>query len=695
MLLVRWVGTEVRVFAYLQNGILVAAFFGLGLGCRNSRSPVRVWPAMLALGLLAFVIRDPLGVGVGEAVTRGLVALEDRAIWAANCVGPECSAGAYRAVVVAYSVIATLALLCAVAIVFQPVGQRLGRWMDAYPRPIAAYTANLLGSIAGVALFDAATLALTPPWVWLLAAGVGLAAFALHADDGTPLRVAAVLIALALPLVGLGSPRYPSVWSPYQKLTLLPFQGTPSTAGRALHCGEEIQVNNTSYQLMLNLDPTHMAAQPEVYPPGEIGVSHYLLPYKVLGPRERVLIVGAGAGNDAAAALRSGASQVRAVEIDPVIVEWGRARHPNKPYASERVTATIDDARAFFRRHEGRYDLVWFGLLDSHTNPSAYTNVRLDHFVYTRESFADVKRLLAPGGLIVLFFEAQTSWISDRLAGLLRDTFGTLPMAFEVRTSTHCLGYGGLLLLAGSEEALAGPRELAKGDDQIRGALLPVQEWSLKTPATTDDWPYLYLQAPGIPTYHVLMAFCCLALGLLLRRRLFAGGEALDLPMLLLGAGFMLLEVSGVSRAALLYGTTWTVNAYVVGAILAMSLLANAVAARVAYRPGDWPFAGLVAALCALALMPPGWLAALPGGLRVVLGGAFLTLPVFFSGLVFVRLWAAGLRRDLALGSNLLGALLGGVASMLSMAIGFRGLMFLTLAAYLAAFAALRRRAQP
>jgi len=31
----------------------------------------------------------------------------------------------------------------------------------------------------------------------------------------------------------------------------------------------------------------------------------------------------------------------------------------------------------------------------------------------------------------------------------------------------------------------------------------------------------------------------------------------------------MLLEVSGVSRAALLFGTTWVVNAYVVGAILA------------------------------------------------------------------------------------------------------------------------------
>src|SRR5262249_43103227 len=31
MLLVRWIGTEVRIFAYLPNGVLVAAFLGLGL----------------------------------------------------------------------------------------------------------------------------------------------------------------------------------------------------------------------------------------------------------------------------------------------------------------------------------------------------------------------------------------------------------------------------------------------------------------------------------------------------------------------------------------------------------------------------------------------------------------------------------------------------------------------------------------
>ena len=116
--------------------------------------------------------------------------------------------------------------------------------------------------------------------------------------------------------------------------------------------------------------------------------------------------------------------------------------------------------------------------------------------------------------------------------------------------------------------------------------------------------------------------------------------------MLLLGAGFMLLEVTGVSRAALLYGTTWKVNAYVVGAILSMVLLANlAAAAMRACRHG-------------LAVRRPRarhprhrprahrGLAALPLAVRIVAGGAFLALPVFFSGLVFVPEWAAAERSD-------------------------------------------------
>jgi spermidine synthase len=694
MLLVRWLGTEVRIFAYLQNAVLVTAFLGLGLGARNAREPVRFLTGAVALAAIAFAIRDPFRWGIAEAMTQGLVASEDSVVWNRTLRGQGVlDRPSLRLAVVSFALTATLALLYGVAMAFRPLGQWLGRWMDAHPRPIAAYTANIVGSVAGIAVFDAVTLARTPPWIWLAVAGGGLAALAPRADESGSRRVAAALLVLALPLAGLPLGPGQATWSPYQKLSLTPLRGKDAASGQLETCGEMIEVNNTGYQVMLDLDPARMAARPGLYPANEIRASHYVIPYELVGRRERVLIVGAGSGNDAAAALRAGARAVHAVEIDPVIVEWGRERHPNRPHGSERVSITVDDARAFFRRHRETYDLVWFGLLDAHTTPSAYTNVRLDHFVYTRESFADMKRLLAPGGVVVLLFDPETWWIADRLVALLTETFGHRPLATPVHSSTMCLGPGGLLLIAGTQDAIEPVRTRATGDARLAATLSGADAFPLTTDVTTDDWPYLYLQARSLPKYHLLVGAACLAIGISLRRRLFRSGEDVHLPMLLLGAGFMLVEVAGVSRAALLFGTTWTVNAYVVGAILGMVLLANAIASHTRVDPAGWPFLALIGSVAALGVVPTAWLAGLPAAVRIVVGGGFLALPVLFSGLIFVSLWARSERKDLAFGSNLLGSLVGGVASMSTMLIGFRALTFLTVAVYLAALLLIRRGA--
>jgi SAM-dependent methyltransferase len=690
MLLVRWVGTELRVFAYLQNGVLVAAFLGLGLGCRNARSPARLLPAVLALAAIALVIRDPYDWGLAEGITQGLMAFQDAVVWSKAQGAPL--PPYLRTALMTYAVLTSFLVLAAIAYVFRPLGQWLGAWMDADPRPIAAYSANILGSLAGIALFVAATVVGTSPFTWLLATGVGLALCATAARDGRIARAAAAALALAVPFLARHEPA-PTAWSPYQKLTRTPFVAGADDKGGDVTCGQIINVNNVGYQLVLDLDFERLSAlHPRLYPPADLRISHYRLPHELVGKRDDVLVVGAGAGNDVAAALRAGARSVHAVEIDPTIVALGRQLHPNQPYASPRVTVAIDDARAFFRAPTGPYDLIWFGLLDSHTTPSAYSNVRLDHFVYTRESLADMKALLKPTGVVVLFFEAQTSWIGERLARLMALTFGQEPLVFQVETPSFCLGWGGLLLVNGSPEAMTPLYARLESDPQLRARQIALGPLPKDVPITTDDWPYLYLRSPELPPYYVLVALASLVLAFLLRGQLFRPGESLDPTMLLLGMGFMLLEVVGVSRAALLFGTTWTVNAYVVGAIFAMILLANLVASRRDVASSAWPAVGLVASILALALVPASAFASLPLAVRVIVGGGFLALPVFFSGLVFVAAWARTERKDLSLGSNLLGSLLGGIASMLSLEIGFRALMFLTLAVYLGALLLVRRR---
>src|SRR4029077_15492265 len=131
----------------------------------------------------------------------------------------------------------------------------------------------------------------------------------------------------------------------------------------------------------------------------------YHFPYQILRtPPRQVLILGAGSGNDAAVALDHGATRVDAVEIDPVILDFGRRWHPDRPYGSPRVRTINNDARSFLNESKDRYDLIVFGALDSMTRLSALSNVRLDNFVYTRECMIAAGRLLAPNGGMVLYF---------------------------------------------------------------------------------------------------------------------------------------------------------------------------------------------------------------------------------------------------------------------------------------------------
>src|SRR6266404_3640250 len=56
LMLIRWIGTEIRIFAYLQNTVLVVCFMGLGLGCLTSHRPARLgamlWPLLVLVLLM-------------------------------------------------------------------------------------------------------------------------------------------------------------------------------------------------------------------------------------------------------------------------------------------------------------------------------------------------------------------------------------------------------------------------------------------------------------------------------------------------------------------------------------------------------------------------------------------------------------------------------------------------------------------
>lgn len=688
LLLIRWVTTEIRIFAYLQNTVLVTCFLGLGIGLFTARRPIRLGRSAFALAILAGLLSVPLIRDLMGGASELLSVLGDINIFYGVTDANPLLIPASVALGSALTLI-VMVLLCDT---FVPFGRLLGRLMDEHPRPILAYSLNVGGSLVGTWTFVVLSWLQLPPVLWFLALLGFLLPF-LGLGIKRPKRFVGALVT-AVALIGILGPdpsAVRTVWSPYQKLELLRPEGQLTVDQGDRGGNWEIQVNNVEYQAMLNLDPAVLARQPERHPAEEIGLSQYDIPFLLHPNPARVLIVGAGAGNDVAGALRHGVTHVTGVEIDPAIIRLGREFHPERPYSSSRVEVVIDDARSYFATADASYDLIVFGLLDSHTT-TVMTNARLDHYVYTVESLRRARSLLAEGGVLVLTFSTDRWFVGDRIAATLKEVFGQEPLTFQIPYGAR--GWGGIVYVTGDMATVR--RQLA-----VRARLsAQLESWqrehpvafTLGTPPTTDDWPYLYLRRPMIPPLFVLLAALMVLVLLYVRSEigLPSGMNPLawdrsNWHFFALGAGFLLLEVQNISKASVVLGSTWQVNAVIITAVLCMILVANLIVAAWPRLPTAPVLIGLLASPVLLFFFDLGRFAFMDYPEKAVLVGGYATLPMLFSGIVFVRSFAAAPRKDVALGANLLGALCGALLEALSFLTGVRSLLLLVGAFYLIA----------
>src|SRR5499427_6423921 len=60
MLMIRWVSSEIRIFAYFKNFVLVACFLGFGLGCYLCRRRVQLTALVAPLLLLTIILKAPI-----------------------------------------------------------------------------------------------------------------------------------------------------------------------------------------------------------------------------------------------------------------------------------------------------------------------------------------------------------------------------------------------------------------------------------------------------------------------------------------------------------------------------------------------------------------------------------------------------------------------------------------------------------
>jgi SAM-dependent methyltransferase len=670
LVLIRWLSACVRILAYYSNFVLISAFFGLGAGALLTRYRVRLHLFIVPAITLCIVIGLALGGFHHESPLNA-----DEYIWQGSPRGVSLSAESLGGAMATVSVwpILVVAYL-ATAFVFLIFGQWIGLLFKPLPS-LRAYSVEITGSILGILLFALLSWLQCSPVAWLV---VGFAPLFLIIERGKKsYGVAALCCIVALLLVGPYARQY--VWSPYYKIHFEPLDAvySPASGEAVSFTGKScytLTVNNDFHQMMMDLRPR--GERNEFL---DAWRDLYEAPYRDIDtlPEGSILIVGAGTGNDVSAALRRTTRDVHAVEIDPAIVDIGRRYHFEQPYQNPRVTAVVDDARSFFHTTPDRYALVVFGFLDSHRLLSSFSSVRLDNFVYTRESLEQVKRILEPGGKVYLTFASNRSWIHHRLVGLLDQVFGGETKIYSAETYVNGIVYANAKARApGEDRAAAVPgKAAARAVGQAPVVL------------ATDDWPFLYLREPTIPAHYRLFILVVLVLGFASLGFLPRGERRIRLPYFFLGAAFFLIETSNVISLSLLYGSTWTVNVLVFTGILALILLGNLTSARLPRPYLKLTFALLAASLFLAWLTPTSALLSIRSAALTAVAGVVVFLgPVYFASLIFAALIKDEENLYQAYGSNLLGAVVGGACEYASLMFGFKFLLLITFGFYLAAF---------
>jgi len=679
LLTIRWISSEIRLFAYFKNFVLIACFLGFGLGaylCRRRINLLLMLLPLLALGLIVQLPWPQFRELVGR-LPMLIGSLSQVNFWSAKTYGWNVIAvgglGAATTVVVLVFGLITFA--------FIPVGQLVGWYLENAKRGILAYTVNISGSLAGILLYTGICFLDLPPAIWFAVAGGFLAFYFRKVRRLMVTTAAGFAVIVGLACLGPGRPTQ-VYWSPYQKLAI-----TPRTeAGDLL--SYIVNTNGNWYQHILNLSPEFVTAHPGLFKDVPVEWNTYNVPYHFSPHPGSVLVLGSGTGNDVAAALRNGAGRVVAVEIDPLILKLGRRLHFEKPYQSPRVDAVLDDARSYLQTSDEQFDLIMFSLLDSHTTSSHFTNIRIDNYVYTREALEQARRHLRDTGLMVVKFQVAMPWIAGRLEGLLEQVFGDKPLQFWVPEANYSTQ--GTFFVSGSPERIAQIQSDPALAEYMRAhPPYPMQAVEL----TTDDWPYFYQKERGIPATVafisvILVVFCWLFL-----RQTGVTVGSIRWHFFFLGAGFFLLEAQIVSKMALLFGTTWAVNSIVIAGLLLLIVGSNIL---VDYRP-EIPlivgYGGIFASILLSYCIPLEAFFFKSLILKSVLATLTLCLPVFFAGIVFIRSFAREGFSGEALGSNLLGALVGGLLESLSYWSGIRSLLVLAAILYLGSWIALRARA--
>ena len=638
--LIRWLGANIVHLSYFANFVLLGSFLGVGLGfllSRTERSIARFSPLVLAV-LVGLVLAVPVQIDQSGSQVIYFTSLAPS--------GPP-------------PWIVLPLVFAAVAVTLMGVAEIVGRCFRDLP-PLDAYRLDLIGSLLGIGIFTGLSFLRAPSLAW------GVIAAVAYLGLLRPSRVAALACAVVVFFLAVETLAPNVRWSPYYKIELT--RARDPNGVEALG----ITVNGVPHQAMR--PAAALLRDDRLYP-----VPYERLPTNSL---RRVLVIGAGSGNDVSIALRKGARHVDAVEIDPEILDIGKEMNPDRPYQSPRVTTHVTDGRAFLERSHSKYDLILFALPDSLALVNGASMIRLESYLMTEEAIASVRAHLAPGGGFAMYNLYRERWLVDRFAGTVATAFGHEPCVDRVGLLG---GIGGAAVITAALDARdqscpPGTRFLAVTD--------PV-------PPATDDKPFPYFRGGFLPNLYLVTLGLVLLVSLVSVRLL--GGPFREMrpyaDLFFMGAAFLLLETRSVTTFALLFGTTWIVNAIVFAGVLVAVLLAVETTRRVRTPRLPILYLGIVLALALAFVVPNASLLTLGFGPRLVTAVALAFAPIYLANLAFSKRFGATADSRTAFAVNVLGAMVGGCAEYAALLIGYRDLLLVVGLFYLAAFLLTPRRA--
>ncbi|MUH45569.1 MAG: spermidine synthase [Actinobacteria bacterium] len=636
--LIRWCGANLVHLSYFSNLILLASFLGIGLGFLRSRKPGdigRFVPVGLLI-LVAFIMVFPAKI---EGSSTDLIFFTE--------VRPT-GLPTWVSLPLVFIVIAAT---------MTGFGEITGRAFREF-KALDAYRWDIIGSILGTLSFTLVAFLRAPSWVWPIVTLIAL--WALYGVNLPVIsRVAMVLVVGVLVFESMVAG---VSWSPYYKVTTADYVDP--------NVGEftTINVNGIPHQNVMDVQQ-RLKAEPLYERPYQRAVGN---------PLGNVLIVGAGTGTDVALALSKGAQHIDAVEIDPRIQQIGSQINPNKPYADPRVDVHINDGRAFLSGNSDKYDLILFALPDSLTLVSGASQLRLESYLFTRESITAARDHLTDAGVFAMYNYYREPWLVNRLAGTLDEVFGHQPCLDEF-TAVQSLAV--ISVGKSAENAVC-----AQGAVWDRAAVAAAGQ---ETPVpAVDDRPFLYLKERSIPSLYLIVIALILGVSLL-GVRIF-GGPLRNMrgygDLFFMGIAFLLLETRSITTFALLFGTTWLVNALVfTGVLLAVLAAIEITQRRKVPIPRPVILVALFGSLLVAFLVPNSALLGLAVPLRLVLAILLAFTPVFCANLLFTSRFKDAANPTAAFAANLFGAMIGGCLEYLSLVLGYQWLLVVAAGMYLIA----------